>query len=313
MLKEKLQIFLITYNRAKKLHSTLDNIFSPSSPIKNFDITVIDNNSNDDTARVIKSFQEKFPNLKYRKNRYNIGGNANIARTFELAEKEYFWILCDDDKYDWAAWNEVEEAVEKKADLIVVSNVYLNKANLGSLIKQLTFLPSGIFKTSNITDDVIQNTQFNIPYLFPHLAIVCSLINSGKFENRVILSNGIVIPDNFNRDYTRGLASTSSMIKNTLWITGFINSIQFIQEPKTRTVILDTLLPRALGFFSMISAEFKYNRLYCANSFKNICDVFCGVSTGQKLQFLLALVWLDLVYFVKKFILRKPKYIGERA
>ncbi len=313
MLKETLQIFLITFNRSDRLKNTLMSVFASDSPIKDFDITVIDNNSSDDTETVVKEFCEKLPNLKYCKNRFNIGGNGNIARTFELPEKEYFWILCDDDCYDWSAWGEVEKAISANPDLVIVSNDNLKKEiNLGTIAKQLTFLPSAIYKTSNITDDVIHDAQFNIPFLFPHLSLVCSLINNGKIENRAIVSQNIVIPDNYNHDYIRGVNSSNALARNTLWITGFINSIQLIENPKTRTYILDNLLPRPLKFFSVISAEFKYNRLFCGNYLKNICDVFCGISAGQKVQFIIALIWLDVIYFIKKFILRNKKYIGAK-
>ncbi len=314
MLKEKLQIILITYNRAKYLRPSLESIFSADSPVKDFDITIVDNNSTDETAQIVKEFKANFPNLKYKKNRYNIGGNANIARAFELPEKEYFWILCDDDSYDWSCWGEVEKAVAENRDLIVVSNYELRKGVVwGTLVNQLTFVPAAIYKTANVTNDVIQNAGFNIPFLFPHLSLICSLINNGKIENRAIVSKGIVNKDNFFGAYTRGLTSTSNSIKNTLWITGFINSIQLIEDPKIRTKILDTLIIRPFKFFSVISAEFKRNRLYGGNSFRNICEVFCGISFGQKIQFLLALVWLDIVYFIKKFILRNPKYMGKKA
>ncbi len=313
MLKGKLQIILITFNRAEWLKNTLNSVLSENSPVKDFDITVVDNNSTDNTGDIVKGFCARFPNLKYKKNRYNIGGNANIARAFEMPEKEYFWILCDDDLYDWSAWSEVEKAIESNPDVVIVSREQLKKQiNLGTITKQLTFLPSGIYKTANITDDVIHDAQFNIPFLFPHLSIVCALINSKKIDNRVVVSKDIVIPDNLNRKYLRGINSSNAMARNTLWITGFINSIQLVEDSKTRKYILDHLLVRPLGFFSIISAEFKYNRLYCGNSFKNICDVFCGISIGQKFQFLLALVWLDVIYFIKKFILRNKKYIGEK-
>lgn len=315
MLEESLQIVLLTYNRCEKLTETLKSLFAQESPVRNLDITIIDNASTDETSAVIRLYLAKFPNLKYKKNEFNIGGNANIARAFEFeTEKDYLWVLCDDDEYDWSAWGEVVEAVKNKTDLIITSREFChNKVNLGTLFKQLSFLPSIIIRRENITSNVIQNAHFNIPFLFPHLAPICEMVNNGKFKNHVLVSKSIVLPRNSDMDYTRGLDCTSEMIQNTLWITGFVNSIQLIRDAKTRKYILDNLLQRSLGFFSMISAEFKHNRLRCGNSFKNICDVFCGISIGQKFQFILALIWLDIIYFIKKFILRRKKYTGGKA
>ena len=41
-LKEKLQIILITYNRKNTLKTTLDEILSENSPIKDLPITILD-------------------------------------------------------------------------------------------------------------------------------------------------------------------------------------------------------------------------------------------------------------------------------
>ena len=54
---EKLDIFLITYNRAPYLKKTLEQLFSAESPIKNFPITIIDNNS----TEIFKNYE----NIKY--------------------------------------------------------------------------------------------------------------------------------------------------------------------------------------------------------------------------------------------------------
>ena len=57
-ISEQLDIFIITYNRAAKLESTFEQIFISSSPIRNFEIVVIDNNSTDDTALIVQKYQK---------------------------------------------------------------------------------------------------------------------------------------------------------------------------------------------------------------------------------------------------------------
>ena len=96
-----LDIFLITYNRAKSLDKTLSQILSVESPIRDFEIQIIDNNSTDNTREIVAKWQEEFPNLKYEKNKYNIGGNANIVKAFYRANKDYVWVLADNDDFNW--------------------------------------------------------------------------------------------------------------------------------------------------------------------------------------------------------------------
>jgi glycosyltransferase involved in cell wall biosynthesis len=98
MLKDILEIFLITYNRKIYLQKTFNQIFANSSPIKNFDITILNNKSTDGTTELIEKYREKFNNIKHIIHNRNIGGNANIARAFELATKNmsgyYVTMIC---------------------------------------------------------------------------------------------------------------------------------------------------------------------------------------------------------------------------
>lgn len=61
-------------------------------------VLVLNNNSSDDTGMVAAEFQERFPqHLTIITNEKNIGGDANIAKCFELISTQYGWIFGDDD------------------------------------------------------------------------------------------------------------------------------------------------------------------------------------------------------------------------
>ena len=62
---ELLDIFLITFNRAKALDRTLEQLLDDKSPIKDFEINIIDNNSSDNTSLIVQKWQKNHPNLKY--------------------------------------------------------------------------------------------------------------------------------------------------------------------------------------------------------------------------------------------------------
>lgn len=171
-MKEKLEIILITYNRKKYLERTLNQILDKESPIKDFIITILDNKSTDGSYELIEEYKSKFSNIKHIVNNRNIGGNANICRAFEIASKEYVWVICDDDIYHWENWDEIKNAIKNGYDGICVALHNINdRNNISDLIFQLTFLPAGIYKTENFTDTVIRNAYDNIQNLFPHLAI----------------------------------------------------------------------------------------------------------------------------------------------
>ncbi len=243
MLKDKLEIFIITYNRKPYLEHTLQQVYSENSPIRNFQITILDNKSTDGSRELIDSFIADFPNSKHIIHNRNIGGNANIARCYELASKEYFWILCDDDEIDWTHWEDIEKAIlEEKADAVVVSN-YLNpKENVAQLLGQLSFVPAGIYKTENLTDTVMQNISYQISCCFPQLALVCKLINDNK--KFVVLEKWIVqmVEHPSISSYSRGMDSDKHpLMANMTWATGMMMTLQLLHDVNLRKFIIKNL------------------------------------------------------------------------
>jgi glycosyltransferase involved in cell wall biosynthesis len=83
-----------TYNRSRLLARAIASVLEQSYP--HFTLVVSDNASDDDTASVVASFRD--PRLVYRPLERNIGRAANANRLIELADTEFFVLLCDDDE-----------------------------------------------------------------------------------------------------------------------------------------------------------------------------------------------------------------------
>ena len=242
MIKDDLEIILITYNRKDFLIRTLEQVFNDKSPIKEFQFTILDNHSDDGSSEVIEEYCKKHKNIKHIIHPHNIGGNANIARAFEIAEKKYVWIICDDDYYNWDNWHYVEDAVNNENyDCILVARDQIrNTNNISDLIFQSTFLPSGIYKTSAIDDTVYRNMYDNIPNMFPHLAVSANIANTTK--------SFCVIPENVlingpERDKKEGKQTADmSYIRNTdkkrlsptaqnmHFFIGYVNSLTLLHD-----------------------------------------------------------------------------------
>ncbi len=290
-IKDRLDIYLITYNRSKKLEQTLNTLLAENSPIKDFDIKIIDNNSTDETADIIKKIKKKYSNVHYEKNKYNIGGNANIMKAFYNAEKEYVWVLADNDEYSWIGWGDLEKAIYSNKDAIFVANYECPSLDIAQQYIQASFLPAIIYKTSLLDDVVFGNMAFNISNMFPHLAIAAKLIN----ENReiCILKDWIVKLGN-NKDeetgeykYTRGYVEKElhPWMRDMHWITGFANSILLLKDKKVQNYIsrhnkfIFSPLNSARIFF--LNSEESNNSLY------NLLCIFCVLSPIDKFKFLL--------------------------
>ncbi len=310
MIKDKLQIILITYNRKKLLNDTFNQIFNSESPIKNFDITILNNASDDGTAELVEKYQKDFPNIEHIKNIINIGGNANICRAIELAvqkNKEYFWIICDDDLYSFKGWQNVENAIENKKDLILVSHVQdsenINKYNI---VNELAFLPTGIYKTSLITSTIIQNAYMNIYQSFPHLAIICSMINNNKLDNYEVISERIVIQnlERTFRDFTKGLDKNEihHKQKNIDLLVSYVNVYKTINDKKYRHKCNEYLWLNKSFLYSCNAVwhtSYKY--------LPNLIDFYLGLSLWQKIQFILSPILVPVcekvIHFAKCFYL----------
>jgi len=183
-LTSKLKIILITYNRANRLRETFEQILCESSPIRDLSITVFDNNSTDETRQVVAGYQQRHPNLSYRKNNLNVGGNANICKALEAVDSEYHWVLCDDDVYDLSGWNDIEQAMERGEKLILASNGFLSVdparfTSKAHQLLQMSFLPTIIYHRDLLTETAIRNSYDNLFALFPHIAPVVMHFNNG--------------------------------------------------------------------------------------------------------------------------------------
>lgn len=298
-MKNKLDVFLITYNRKEHLQKTFEYVFATKSPIKDFDITILDNCSTDGTSELCKKYAEKYSNVKHIRHKKNIGGNANIARAYEIADKEYVWVLCDDDKFDWSNWEEIEQAIQNDYDVVLASTYAIkDRNNLSQLVRQLTFVPAGIYKTKLITNSVLMNMYFNISNIFPQLALACKAINNQS--SIYIPKKDIVEVFIQEKGYSRVRGSEGNefvhpSIENMFWQVGFINSVQMIKDKKKRAYLVkkadfNQKTFEDISTFSMLRNILYINKQSHNNYFKNVCDVFSALPFLYKLWFLVLLV-----------------------
>lgn len=104
--KPRVSICIPTYNRSDLLEKTLVSVTKQSIPP--YETIVVDNCSEDDTAKVAKSFK----GVVYHKNESNLGLAGNWNQCIRLAGGDFLTILHSDDLIapDWhAQWLEVLE------------------------------------------------------------------------------------------------------------------------------------------------------------------------------------------------------------
>jgi len=230
---ERLQIQIVTFNRAPKLDATLRRL--SESPFADCPIRVLDNSSTDETPEVCERWRSRFADLLVIRHSRNIGGNANLLRAAELSRAPYTWILADDDFYDWSDCGDVTEALEAgEVDLISVggsgrggwpSGVTTMQALLGAgarLAFNVGFVPSTIFRTE-LYDSTAHSEGYRlVDSLYPHMAFYAR-----QFERNapILVSRSEVVI----RDETGGVP-----VSTLYWLRGWVRSCRQFTDPRLR-------------------------------------------------------------------------------
>jgi len=283
-----LEIVLITYNRLNFFQHTIKKILSEDSPIKNCQITILDNHSDDGTSELCSEYVSKYSNIKHIRHNINIGGNANIVRGYEIAVKEYVWILCDDDDYNWNHWEDIKKGLEENYDIILTTNQPKPEdKGLHRSIWELTFLPGGIYKTKYFSTDVFQMAAANIVNILPHMAFACDYVNNNRKiyapENRVISPR---IEDNPHANLLRGCNEKPPhrVFKMDL-LTAYINTFKMIKDKKLRYECNEYLIPnRSFQFCIQYFLSLNY---FC---YENFLDIFLGLNFKQRIIYVLNVI-----------------------
>lgn len=308
-----LDIILITYNRKACLQKTCEQILAENSPIKNCDITVLDNCSTDGTSQYLTELSAAHKNIKHIRHNRNIGGNANIARAFEIAAKPYFWILCDDDDFDFSGFKEAENALlNEKPALLIVAPRGQNQP-LPKLLRNLTFLPSVIFSSALLTEENMLNIYINVTNWYPHLPPVIKAFN----ENAKIITvkKDLVLINEKSDGYNifKKLNGVYPEAKNLFASAGYINTLALL-KPSLRKNVLEDFSACKYGFFKQAFYYFKQNAVENENCLRNIISPIPYFTFGQKLRWCLAyfVFYTDYIIryrrFKKKINAYKQKY-----
>lgn len=96
----ELSVIICTYNRSKFLNSSIGSLLNQNADRKHYEILVVDNNSDDDTAAVVRSFTNEGVQYVFEKKQ----GLSNARnRGWQEAKGEYIAYIDDDAKAD-ADW-----------------------------------------------------------------------------------------------------------------------------------------------------------------------------------------------------------------
>ena len=94
--EKKVSIILPTYNRAKIIMDAINSVLNQT--YKNWELIVIDDNSNDDTCSIIKDLNH--PKIKLIRNETNVGSAASRNNAFKHISGDYICYLDSDNQFN---------------------------------------------------------------------------------------------------------------------------------------------------------------------------------------------------------------------
>lgn len=313
MIKDLLEIVVITYNRSSFLAATLEHL--KDSPFANYRITVLDNCSADDTREISLKAAASFPKLQVVTNRVNIGGNANYLRAVEISSSLYTWVLCDDDTMKFSEADDILKALESEEfDLVEVGSTARQpwEACLATTTREalrrgtkffwgLSFMPAVIFRTALFDASCFFEGYNLVRSWYPHFALLNKAL---AVDARIYFAkHPLVIRNHVNE-------STFSPLS---WYANWVSSCSYIADLGLRKDAIRQATElrgyyRSLAFWIAIEKHHDPKRCW-----EKIATIFIGYPSRQRPVLLLflplmlfplpfsLLMWgRDLVYRVMK-------------
>lgn len=123
-----LTISIAAYNVAEYLKHTLESIVNnrivPRELLEKLEVLVVDDESKDDTRKIAKEYEKRFPGIVRVINKENAGHGSTINRGICEATGKYFKALDGDDWFETAALSHILKHLSDKTADIVVTDYY---------------------------------------------------------------------------------------------------------------------------------------------------------------------------------------------
>ena len=138
--KDLISVIIPTYNRKEFLSEAISSVILQN--YGNIEIIIVDDNSTDQTDKLINEKYSKFTNIHYYRNTVNMGPGYNRLLGFKRSKGKYVVFLDDDDYYtDYNFFNSAMDIYKSNKNLAFVSanNFILYEENKKLVENKLNF------------------------------------------------------------------------------------------------------------------------------------------------------------------------------
>lgn len=177
-------IILPVYNSIKYIRSAIESVIGQT--YQNYELIIIDDESNDGTELICKEYAKEFNNIKYiRKKNGGVSSARNLG--IDEARGEYISFLDHDDEYaPNYLKNLLDLIIKKKLDIVKCSVHYIDVSSNDKVMKEY--------------DDIFDNYTCNREKIikeFPSLSISYFDVWNGLYKAELINNNRIRFDENY--------------------------------------------------------------------------------------------------------------------
>lgn len=181
-MEEKIDILLATYNGEKYVSEQIESILSQTH--KNFNLIISDDNSTDNTFKILKKYEKTDKRIKVYKQISNIGYVKNFEFLLSKVESKYFMLSDQDD-----IW--LETKVEKEYKKIKEDNNDLVFSDLRIVDEKLNILYKSFNKTMHLYRKICKYNDYRLEFLYNCITGNTIICKSSFIEQILPIPEGV--------------------------------------------------------------------------------------------------------------------------
>lgn len=180
----KISVIIPVYNAENTLKQAVNSVINQSIGFENIELILVDDNSNDDSKRIIQDYADKYDNVKAIFLKENTGSPSIPRNTgIDNATAPYLMFLDSDDEY-------FKNYCEVLYDAIDENNVDIVQSNHSSKLNDDIYIP-----------DSIRNITFEKSFLEDKNKLFLKLVSWGNIYNTsLIKENEVKFPLTLHED-----------------------------------------------------------------------------------------------------------------
>jgi len=152
-------IIMPTYNSEKYISESIESVISQT--YKNWELIIVDDNSNDNTEKIVKSYTDKYKNIKYLKLKENKGAAVARNKAISLSKGRFIAFLDSDDLW-------IDNKLDMQVSFMINNNIAFSFTDYeliddyGKSLNKIIRMPNKLSYEEYLRNTIIQTVTVMI-------------------------------------------------------------------------------------------------------------------------------------------------------